>query len=343
VVFAGPLGPHVEALRAILIAFGTVTAIWGGVMCFAQRHIKRLLAFSTISHVGMFLCGIGLLSSDGLAGAATYIIGHGLVKAALFMLSGVLIHRFGNIDEFDLHGCGRVIRVGGILWGLGGVILSAVPVVTLFFGKSLLEGASLEAGYPWLPTVFVIASMLTGGAVLRVGGRVFLGWGPAERPSDDADVGQAREEEDYGDASQGRTPLLMLLVPAALLAGAVVVGLIPGAVPGIEVASDHFRQHPAYIDWVLRGHVHFAHASTTHIEAYDYLYGAGAAVGAVVLAVLALFGRPLLERLPHLLVAPAAGVVVGLRRLHTGHIGDYIAWWTAGAALLGGSSLIFLR
>ena len=45
-----------------------MTALWGAVMCFVQRHLKRLLAFSTISHVGMFICGIGLLSAQALAG-----------------------------------------------------------------------------------------------------------------------------------------------------------------------------------------------------------------------------------------------------------------------------------
>src|SRR5690349_1263305 len=102
-IFAGPLGPHTEELRAILIAFGTLTALWGAVMCFAQRHLKRLLAFSTISHMGMLICGIGLLSAKGLAAVAVYVVGHGLTKAALFMLAGVLLHRFGTIDEFDLH------------------------------------------------------------------------------------------------------------------------------------------------------------------------------------------------------------------------------------------------
>ena len=66
-IFAGALGPHEIQLRAILVAFGVVTALWGAVMCFSQRHIKRLLAFSTISHVGMLICGVALLSAKGLA------------------------------------------------------------------------------------------------------------------------------------------------------------------------------------------------------------------------------------------------------------------------------------
>ncbi len=65
VIFAGPMGPHANALRAILIALGVVTALLGAFMCVMQRHIKRLLAFSTISHVGMFICGIGLLERQG--------------------------------------------------------------------------------------------------------------------------------------------------------------------------------------------------------------------------------------------------------------------------------------
>jgi multicomponent Na+:H+ antiporter subunit D len=344
VVFAGPLGTHAGALRAILIAFGTVSALWGGAMCFAQRHIKRMLAFSTVSHVGVFLCGIGLLSAAGVAGVAVYVIGQGLVKAALFMLCGVLIHRFGLIDEFNLHGRGRELRLTGILWVLGGIVLSAVPGVTLFFGKSLLESSALSAGYPWLPTVFLISSALTGGAVLRVGGRVFLGWGASERRSDqDVDWGVAREEDEEDDAPPERTPVLMLLVPTLLLAGAIVVGLIPGAVPAIQVAAAHFVDHAAYLDWVLRGHVHFPAAPTSSLEGFDFAYGAGAALGAVALAGLALFGGPLHRRLPARLLNPAADGFMRFRRLHSGHIGDYIAWWTAGAALLGGCSLIFLR
>jgi multicomponent Na+:H+ antiporter subunit D len=341
-VFAGALAAHTEELRALLIAFGTLTALWGAVMCFAQRHIKRLLAFSTISHVGIFLCGIGLLSAKGLAGVAVYVIGHGLTKAALFMLAGVLIHRFQTIDEFDLHGRGRGMPGTAALFAIGGLALSAMPVVTLFFGKSLLDAGSLEAGYRWLPSILVISSMLTGGAVLRVTGRVFLGWGPSDAP-DSRQAAQAREEESEETGTSERIPILMLLVPAALLAGAVVIGLIPGAVPGIEIAAAHFGDHVGYINWVLHDTVHFEPASTSHIEAFDYLYGSGATIGAVVVAALGLFGGPVRSRLPRAALQPITVGVGALRRLHSGHIGDYIAWWTTGAALLGGASLVFLR
>jgi len=96
-VFAGTLAAHEVAVRAVFVGLGVTTALLGTAMCFIQRHIKRLLAFSTISHVGMFITGVALLTSKGIAGVGTYIVGHGLTKAALFMCVGVLLHRFATV------------------------------------------------------------------------------------------------------------------------------------------------------------------------------------------------------------------------------------------------------
>ena len=84
-VFAGVFEPNREALRAIGVAAGTLTVLVGGIMAFCQSHLKRLLAFSTISHVGMFLLGLAMLSPLALAGASLEIFGHGLIKGALFL------------------------------------------------------------------------------------------------------------------------------------------------------------------------------------------------------------------------------------------------------------------
>ena len=295
--FAGALGPHADELRVILVAIGTVTALWGAVMCYTQRHLKRLLAFSTISHIGVFVCGIGFLTAHGVAGVAVYVIGHGFTKGALFMLVGILLHRFGTVDEFDLHGRGRELPLAGVLFGVGGLLLSALPGVTAFFGKSLLDSSALEANYPWLPSVFVISSVLTGGAVLRVTGRVFLGWGASER-GEDAQTRQPREEDEER-IERDVTPPLMLIVPALLLLGAIVAGLIPGLVPAVESAAARFTDHAAYATWVLRGgRAHFAPVATSHIETFDYLYGAAGTLGALAIAALALFGAPLRRLLP---------------------------------------------
>src|SRR5205823_8922588 len=98
------------AVSHLFVALGVLTAVVGALFCFRERHIKRLLASSTISHAGMFLAGIALLTPLGLAGTAVYVIGHGLVKAALFLCTGIVLHRLGSVTETCLHARGRHLR-----------------------------------------------------------------------------------------------------------------------------------------------------------------------------------------------------------------------------------------
>jgi multicomponent Na+:H+ antiporter subunit D len=341
-VFAGPLHGSTEAVRAILVTLGVVTALLGSWMCFLQRHIKRLLAFSTVSHVGLFVIAIGLLVPKAIGGVALYIIGHGLTKGALFMCAGVLLHRFATIDEYDLHGRGRDVPAVGVLLAVGALLLAALPPFTAFAGKSLIEGTGSEHAYGWTVAVFTLVSALTGGAVLRVTGRVFFGWGPSEGP----DPQQARAAEERVDETRGErdhTPVLMVLVPAVLLVLAGVAGLVPGLLPRVARAAAQFADHGAYVRWGLHG-LPAGHRAVApaHIEPVDYAYGAIAVLGAVALAALGLFGRRLWDRVPRSILEPSHDAVGAMRGLHSGQIGDYIAWWTAGAGALGAVCLIAL-
>src|SRR3954454_17494463 len=65
-MFSGPLGPHAEGVTVVFLVLGGVTALWGSVMCLAQHHLKRLLAFATMSQIGLALIGVGLLTSEGI-------------------------------------------------------------------------------------------------------------------------------------------------------------------------------------------------------------------------------------------------------------------------------------
>ena len=128
-VFEPALRPFEGNIRAIFLVVGAVTTVVGAIICFTQRHFKRLLAFSTISHIGMITIGCSTLSARALAGASLYVLGHGLVKGSLFMTAGLLLQRFGSLDELELKGRGRDLKwVGliGVVAGLGLAGLSAV-------------------------------------------------------------------------------------------------------------------------------------------------------------------------------------------------------------------------
>jgi multicomponent Na+:H+ antiporter subunit D len=102
-------------------------------------------------------------------------------------------------------------------------------------------------------------------------------------------------------------------------------------VHAIEHAATHFVDRPAYADAVLKGHAEFVQTPPHPLKAADFLYGSAAVLGAVAVAAVALFG-PRFASAPAWVHAPVAG----LRGLHSGHLGDYVAWLTVALAVFGG-------
>ena len=117
-----------------------LTAVVGALFCFRERHLKRLLAFSTISHAGMFLAGFALLTPLGLAGTALYVAGHAFVKAALFLCVGIVLHRLRSVNETWLHGRGRRLPVTGVIFTAAALALADLPPFGTFLPQGLDRG-----------------------------------------------------------------------------------------------------------------------------------------------------------------------------------------------------------
>lgn len=348
-VFSGPIGGHAQALSAILLAAGAVTAMLGAGMCFLQHHLKRMLAFATVSYVGLFLIGIALLNADGLAGTAVFLVADGLVKASLFICVGILQHRRSHVDELHLHGLGRGLPYTGAVFFVGALALAALPPWGTFLGKSMIETASLKAGYPWVPACFTIAEILTAAAVVRAAGRVFLGWGATEAQTHDDDSGRADEHsgEQADDETQpetdgphDRTPWVLWLPALVLLLGGLAVGVAPGVEHAAKLAAARFVDRHGYVAAVLGGHRpgNASVSAANGSDLTDYLYGAVTTVGALALGAASLFGHRLHGRVKRVHASAR-----WLRALHSGHPGDYVTWVTAGTAIITGAFAITLR
>src|SRR4051812_13873479 len=338
--FADALIAHGDGLRTVLIVAGSLTALVGSVMSVLQDHIKRLLAFATVAYVGVFLIGLGLLSWDGVAGAAVYIVADGFGKAALFAAAGIVQHRRQRVSLRALRCFGRGLPLTGAVWVLGALSFAALPPFGSFFAKSLLEDGLTKEGYGWAIAALVAASALTAGAALRAGAAVFLGLG-------EAGPREATEDETVSEeaAAPDRTPAV-LFVPALLLAiAALAVGLVPGLVEAFEGAAVQFMNGSSYAATVLHG------GNAPPIEpgpAYSaptsaYIYSAITLVGAVAVATMMLFGYRVPRGVSQRVSGVAGRAVAPLRMLHSGHIGDYVAWLVVGVALLGGSFAIALQ
>lgn len=333
--FDGALGSQAAALKPILIWTGAVTALVGASMCLQQRHLKRMLAFSTVSHVGLFLVCLGLLDHEGVAALAAYVLGHAFAKAALFMCVGILLHRFTDVDELKLRGCGaadRTLKLVGVLFAACGVALVGAPMLGVFLGKSLGEGAVAASGFDWAVAVFVVASGMSAAAVLRAVGVVFAGWGPDEPPQ--SEQPEEADEETETLQPHDRTPLPML-VPAALLTlAALLVSLAPGLDHAIQQAAGRFADSTAYRDAVLAGHAHFPPIEPSSVAPVDYLWATLALLLALAIAGVSLFGHRIGWKPPSRLRAGADRAQHALGALHSGHVGDYIAWMTAAMGAL---------
>src|SRR5580658_8851434 len=122
-----PSGFH-EA-QPILFAIAFVTIAWGSIVSLAQRDLKRMVAFSSINHMGIVLLAIALGSSLGLLAAVLLMFAHGIVSALLFMVSGSVHHTFGTRD----------------IPSLGGITPSTPILATM-----VMVGSLASLGLPWL-------------------------------------------------------------------------------------------------------------------------------------------------------------------------------------------------
>ncbi|HZT16745.1 MAG TPA: complex I subunit 5 family protein [Gaiellaceae bacterium] len=338
-VFSSPLG-HAGEVRSLLVWIGVVTALVGALMCFLQRHLKRMLAFSTITHAGVMLVGVGLLDPKALAGAANLVLSHGFVKGGLFMVCGAVLVRLRAVDELRLHGAGRAVPWWGVLWAAGAVGLIGVPYVGVFLGHALVDDGATARGIAWVQPLLMIAEAVSGGALLRAGARVFLGWGAKD---DSLLTPEPPEEPPERDAA---------VAPMAVAATiAIVIGLALSVTPGLEVRTEHaaerFVDRTAYVAHVLRDAKpareprppFTVRAATTE----SWAYGLAALALAALTAAFGLWRH----RLPELFRAAAGRAlrppVEVLRSAHSGIVGDYLLWLTIGTAVIGGVWAFTLR
>lgn len=337
--YAAALGPTASgAVRNMLVVVGVVTVLVGAVMCYLQADIKRQMAFLVISHGGIFLCGIGLLSAAGLAGSTMYVAADGMLKGAVFLAVGYVVVVLGASDELLLRGRGRSRRhaVAGLVIVAGGLGFAALPGFGTWLSASLIQSAADAQGYAWLPPLLALGTAVTAATILRAACRVFLGWGPDRDPvltssqPDEPEEGEPEEEE------QERLNAWILVPAGGLLAAGYGLAFAPGLAGYALHAAGNFLNLGSYIKEVLHGAHPVAPARLPSFEpgAAEWVYGAATTAGALGLAVVGVFWQGLPEMLRRLVLRLALPPAGWLKRLHGGRVGDMVTWLTVGAVVL---------
>lgn len=195
---------------------GLITMLVGGYLALSQTDLKRLLAYSTMSALGMLTLLIGLGTPLALKAAMVLLIAHGLYKGALFLVAGIVDHETGTRDVTRLGGLWSKMRLTAIAAGVAALSMAGLPPLIGFISKELIYEVALESGM-WLAGTIVAASLFFVFVAGLVGIRPF--WGrPTKTPR-----------------SPHEAPFSMWLGPVMLSGFSLVIGLLPDSISGALV------------------------------------------------------------------------------------------------------------
>ncbi|GAA3760827.1 complex I subunit 5 family protein [Terriglobus aquaticus] len=336
VLFAGSLASHERATQMLLVGAAAITILVGGVMCYGEHHLKRMLAFSTISHAGLMLLALAMGGPLALTAFFTYLLGHALIKASLFFGSGILLRKGRAIGERELFGAGRSLPFAALLWFAGGAGLAAAPGFLTSLGEAAATAAGEDRAVPGVTLLFALGGLLTAAAVFRVGLHVFLGWGSEPLTDQAADVGELPEDID------SHVTWYHLAAPALCVVAAIFLTVWSGWRPTLDAAAGQMAEQPAYLHTVYTRAAGTAQLMHNHPHVGEAaVHGALTLLCALLLACTSVF-RLRLPRALRIGAFAESGVPL-LREWQSGHPGDYVFWLINGVVLFGALALLLLR
>jgi NAD(P)H-quinone oxidoreductase subunit 4 len=237
--------PEAWALLAPWLAgWAAVSVLYGSLAAIAQRDMKRMVAYSSVGHMGYILLAAAAATPVSLLGAVFQMVSHGLISALLFLLVGIVYRKTGTRDLEVLRGLlnpERGLPFTGTLMILGVMASAGLPGMAGFISEFLVFRGSLEA-FPLATLLCMVGSGLTAVYFLLLVNRAFFGRMAITPPSADP-VADARLDIRLAAVAPRET------IPAMALATAVVaIGLIPAWLGRIsEAASTTMARLPALL------------------------------------------------------------------------------------------------
>ncbi len=222
----GPAVGQATVWRAILLGGGLITLFLGGWTALRQVDLKLLLAYGTVSQLGLLMVILGAGTRDTALAGAAMLLAHALFKATLFLVVGVVDHVTGTRDLRELSGLGRRAPVLAAVAGLAAASMAGLPPLFGFVAKEAALEAFLHGG----PVELLVLAGVVAGSALTVAYTLRFLWGAFAAKPDVPDTPVERIEPAF-------------LGPAAVLA---LAGLVVGiAAPAVDrVLAPYADQFP---------------------------------------------------------------------------------------------------
>jgi hydrogenase-4 component F len=186
--------------NALLIGFGLLSVAIGTLSLVIQRHYKRMLAYSSVEHMGLITIGLAL-GPLGAFAAWLHVVNHAVAKSASFLLAGRILQRYETTEIGGITGLLQVMPWTGALFATGILALVGLPPFGLFVSEFLLVQAAVADHKMWLAAVVLLLLLTAFISLLNHLNRMLYGGVP----------------EGVRLGEQRSWPILALIVPAALL------------------------------------------------------------------------------------------------------------------------------
>jgi hydrogenase-4 component F len=167
-------------VQPILLAFGVASLVVAAAFMIGQSDLKRLLAYSSVEHMGLLVLGIGL-GGVGPYGTVLHLINNGLTKGVMFLAVGNMVLVTGSASAAAARGVLRRLPVSGVVLLLGLFAVTGSPPFGLFLSEFTILNAAIAEGHPWLALIVVVLL-----AVIFIGMAAMMLevlYGPSDEPA----------------------------------------------------------------------------------------------------------------------------------------------------------------
>ena len=173
--FSLPMVPEASQYFAtMMLVLSAVAIVYGGFLALAQDDLKKLVAYSSISHMGFVTLGIFAFNMRGAEGAILQMFSHGITTGALFLFVGLIYERTHTRSIADYGGLMKVVPVYAVFFALFTLSSMALPGTNSFIGELLVLAGAFEANMA-IGAVAIVGAMLAAAYLLGMYRRVALG------------------------------------------------------------------------------------------------------------------------------------------------------------------------
>jgi hydrogenase-4 component F len=180
---AGP-----DLARRLLVALGLASVGVAAAFLWSPRNFKRMLAYSSIEHLGLACLGLGFGGPWGVAGAMLHVANHALVKSILFVLAGRIRAAFGTAEIMAVRGLVTAMPVTARAFLVAMLALMGLPPFGLFVSEVMIFRAGFESGFLVVPVLALAFLVLAFGGLLRALHRMLYGGDGARREEPELSV-----------------------------------------------------------------------------------------------------------------------------------------------------------